>query len=594
MRRISYLLVFSALFTGIVSSDEFILKGTQESVIQYRLEHRISPFPGLKLLTVSFVEPSDFTSPTFSQKISDLKFDFSLPPAKVENSMDIRGNRLRTYYWNAPAEPITCRVSLKAVNRVQLAPFLSSAGYPRRDFAPEIREYLKSTPMAQSGNPLIKETAAKLTGNAPDYFSAALATLRFVVDHMRYTLTPESYDAVYSLKTGKGNCQNYSHLAAALLRAAGIPTRVVNGITLKKAYNITAGDFEYSFEMAQGRHSWIEVYFPDAGWVPFDPQQTVLFVHNRYLRIETGLDNEETGNDGLVRWSGSQGSAPGSPKVEEAFEAAFTVDKVDFQRLESVSGPRNLLLMPQLVAAKAVKKKELPAKKSTTEEPPAVKKSAPALPQPEKPSAPPVDYSKLTYSVPFTMGNLDFPRNVNFLEARYAGGGDLATKGEIRRSFLVETAEYVTSRREFTQCFVLEEPIVLQKAGLALHNFGGEGEIWLEILEDSEGNPGATAAVSPKSSVRNIVTPRGYDWVEFDFSGMGIGLTPGRYWIVLKYSGSPIVNWFYTYGKPVGPLEGTRSRALGGVKWDRVLTFEFNYRIAGLSAVENQPTGKKN
>ena len=80
---------------------------------------------------------------------------------------------------------------------------------------------------------------------------------------MHYVLTPEEFDALYAFESGKGNCQNYSHLTAALMRAAGIPTRIVNGVTLKRPFDINMGSQLLTLNMAQGRHSWIEVYFPD-------------------------------------------------------------------------------------------------------------------------------------------------------------------------------------------------------------------------------------------------------------------------------------------------------------------------------------------
>lgn len=585
MRVFTNFLIIIIFSTGFVSAEEFILTGKQESVIDYRLEQKIEPFPGIERLSVSFVVLSDFHSPTYNQKISSLKFGFSLQPVEEEREVDERGNVIRVFHWNSPAKPILCSVTLRAENLVDFQPsFVPGAAIPST-YPPEVKVFLQPTALVQSDNPLIIETARELTGGSADVYGSVHAILQYVVDRMRYTLTPDSFDAVYSFRTGKGNCQNYSHLAAALLRAVNIPARIVNGVTLKKAYTIEAGEYEYSFDMAQGRHSWIEAYIPGAGWIPFDPQQTVYFVHNRYLRIETGLDNGETGSDGLVRWSRSSGAPPGAPEVEEAYEADFISDNIDIDRVGTLAGPRNLLLSPRL--AEAVK----PAAPKVTE---LEKIPAAPSPEPEKPKPEPVDYTKLTYSLPLTMGNLDFPLNFNFLKAKYSGGGEAAGMGEIRRSFMVETAEYVTSQRQYAQCFVMQEPILLTKIGLALHKFGGSGELWVEIFEDEGGMPASSAAESSRIPLPRIRIGEGYDWVDFDFSRQGVGLTPGRYWIALHFSGSPIVNWFYTYGKPVGPVDGTRSRSVQGGRWDRVLTYEFNYRAEGLSSPEYKSLHLKN
>src|ERR1051326_8613684 len=54
---------------------------------------------------------------------------------------------------------------------------------------------------------------------------------------------------------------------AVLARAAGIPTRQVNGF-LGGEWNEYKG---YVAVRAGDAHSWDEVYFPGAGWVTFDP-----------------------------------------------------------------------------------------------------------------------------------------------------------------------------------------------------------------------------------------------------------------------------------------------------------------------------------
>ena len=80
------------------------------------------------------------------------------------------------------------------------------------------------------------------------------------------------------------------------------------------------------------------------------------------------------------------------------------------------------------------------------------------------------------------------------------------------------------------------------------------------------------------------IREQGYDWVDFDFSGSDQTLSPGSYWIGLGFTGSPIVNWFFSYGKPVGPLDGTRYKMIFDASWSRSLAYEFNYRISGLAA----------
>jgi len=71
---------------------------------------------------------------------------------------------------------------------------------------------------------------------------------------------PETYTALETLETRKGVCDEYAGLAAALLRAKGIPTRLATGIT-------------YSPDQGVGwnGHAWLESFNPNTGWIALDP-----------------------------------------------------------------------------------------------------------------------------------------------------------------------------------------------------------------------------------------------------------------------------------------------------------------------------------
>jgi len=53
--------------------------------------------------------------------------------------------------------------------------------------------------------------------------------------------------------------------------------------------------------------------------------------------------------------------------------------------------------------------------------------------------------------------------------------------------------------------------------------------------------------------------------------------------VALGFTGSPVVNWFFSYGKPIGPQDGTRYKTIFDADWSRSLDFEFNYRVTGLA-----------
>lgn len=180
-------------------------------------------------------------------------------------------------------------------------------------------------------------------------------------------------------------------------------------------------------------------------------------------------------------------------------------------------------------------------------------------------------------------GNLEFPENVDFAEygTTKKVGSDTF---EVTRNFLVESAEYVTTKlTQYAQIVEVKQPVCLESVALALHNYGGEGSLWVDLYEDAKGAPGEMISTSEIKTSQQISLKPGYRWEEFNFSSEKILLKPGFYWIGLGFTGEPIVNWFYTFGKPVGPAEGTRSKDVFGSAWSAALDYEFNYRITAIT-----------
>lgn len=539
------------------------VSGDMGSGIRYTLEQRITDAAGLKRLELRFVMPADYTSPTYAMDASDIALAFSPAPASESRDTDRRGNTIVTAVWDRPPATATARLTFNAATRTRLDRLNANAPFPLTSVPPRLGDFVNPTAQVQSDHPDIRRMAAQLTNGARSQFDAVQRILTWVVDHLKYVNPPVHYDALYAFTSGKGNCQNFSHLSAALMRAVGIPVRIVNGITLNRPFDITREAGPLTFKMAQGRHSWIEVWFPDLEWVPFDPQQTELFIPNRYIRLEVGVDNKETINDGLLRWTRSARTQI-RPRLQESISADFIDDRVTITGRRQAYGPRNLLLCPPVSAPFATI--------TAAHRPPPVPIPLDRLRQ-------------LDYRRPFVFGNLSFPENVDFAFPRggeTAGGGD-----QLTRNFLVESAEYVTTKAtQYAQAAVLETPVRLKDISLAIHNFGGDGMLWVELRRDAGARPGEVMATSDLVDLGTISTRPGYRWESFDFTKESPLLSPGTYWIVLGFTGSPIVNWFYTYGKPVGPVEGTRYKGVFDAAWSGALSYEFNYRVRGMTTAD--------
>jgi protein-glutamine gamma-glutamyltransferase len=96
------------------------------------------------------------------------------------------------------------------------------------------------------------------------------AILRYLGDGFGYSELPPkaSYTLPGFLLDSKiGYCQQFSGAMALMLRMSGIPARVATGFT-RGSYNTDTGEYRVRDLDA---HSWVEVWYPDYGWITFDP-----------------------------------------------------------------------------------------------------------------------------------------------------------------------------------------------------------------------------------------------------------------------------------------------------------------------------------
>lgn len=118
----------------------------------------------------------------------------------------------------------------------------------------------------------VKTLAAKLTKNARNPYDKVKTIESYLAANYPYdmsiTTVPDKRDVVdyflFDLK--KGYCTYHSTAMVIMLRSIGIPARWVKGFTA----GTESGDGLYEVTMANA-HAWVEVYFADYGWLPFEP-----------------------------------------------------------------------------------------------------------------------------------------------------------------------------------------------------------------------------------------------------------------------------------------------------------------------------------
>ena len=111
-------------------AENFVVKGDMASTIHYELRHQITTGDAMRKLSLSFVVPQDFESPTYRQRITDFKISFSPDPQDMSPSRDVRGNKLVLATWTKFPDKIDAVVSFDATNQTGLKLIETKSPYP--------------------------------------------------------------------------------------------------------------------------------------------------------------------------------------------------------------------------------------------------------------------------------------------------------------------------------------------------------------------------------------------------------------------------------------------------------------------------------
>ncbi|ULH16271.1 DUF3488 and transglutaminase-like domain-containing protein [Deinococcus sp. KNUC1210] len=219
------------------------------------------------------------------------------------------------------------------------------------------QQFSLDTYLPAGGNPRARALAASWLRLLPaDRVQAAYRF--FQTDHLTYTLNPpllDSPDPVDQLlySTRLGFCEHFASSFAYLMRAAGVPARLVTGY-LGGASNRDTGGNTYLIVRQADAHAWVEVWLSGQGWVRVDPTGAVS-----PARLQGGLAAALPGSSAAALETGS-GVLSGLRLRLDALQNAWNewVVGYDFSKQQSllsrlglgeVGGPRYALILGLLL-----------------------------------------------------------------------------------------------------------------------------------------------------------------------------------------------------------------------------------------------------
>lgn len=137
------------------------------------------------------------------------------------------------------------------------------------------------------------ELAQRVTARARTRYEASGRILAWVSENIRYKLErSEGQEAAAVLARRTGFCTGIARLTVRLLEAVGISAREVAGYV---------ADAELKSVAPSGYHRWIEIHYPDTGWMFSDPLVSHHYVPATYVRLAgENLDPSKDGKNGLL------------------------------------------------------------------------------------------------------------------------------------------------------------------------------------------------------------------------------------------------------------------------------------------------------
>ncbi|GGC77879.1 transglutaminase family protein [Undibacterium terreum] len=173
---------------------------------------------------------------------------------------------------------LNSRMELRTARPVSKRLRYLARSYPQYALETEIRRGVlnRALTLPPGYNPRTLAFAAELRKRYTDDTQLINAVLQFFrTEKFSYTLEPpllgENGVDDFLFNTREGFCEHYSSSFAVLMRAAGIPARVVAGYQ-GGSLNVVDGYMEVRQADA---HAWTEVWLPERGWLRVDPTAAV-------------------------------------------------------------------------------------------------------------------------------------------------------------------------------------------------------------------------------------------------------------------------------------------------------------------------------
>ncbi len=214
------------------------------------------------------------------------------PASRVSSYTDYWGTRVDTFGIAAPHEllEVIAAATVETSPRPTPDGDVDVAGLRDAGWRDAHLEYLQRSPHVAWGE-TVAEHARVVAGDATDV-RGLIDAVDEAVSGLEYlqgrTEVGERVEEV--LAAGTGVCQDFAHLAIAMLRVLGVPARYVSGYFFSA--DDSTGAVAAADEVEVETHAWVEAAVPGFGWWAIDPTNRQA-VGERHVTIGRGRDYDD-------------------------------------------------------------------------------------------------------------------------------------------------------------------------------------------------------------------------------------------------------------------------------------------------------------
>jgi len=198
-----------------------------------------------------------FWGATNWQVVKSSKFEYSEEPNDAAVTSDNLGMPRRYYKltWNAPRSD---KITVEQKMNVQLAYFNNLYTTAKLPYSEDVKKRFADSLKADKkegidpDNKELGPICEQIVSNSSDAESVVEGVCDWINENIKFEKGQRTSNEALSQR--RGSCTPMSRLACAMIRRIGIPAETVKA----------------KFIDSDSAHTFIEVYFPDAGWVFYD------------------------------------------------------------------------------------------------------------------------------------------------------------------------------------------------------------------------------------------------------------------------------------------------------------------------------------